>query len=119
MADRVNLGLIPSSQMSYLTALKALKRNVGGILHIHGNVDRRKSNSKVPKANNVVKDERFNCKYQEWENWALETCDIMSKHLESMRSPGSWSFELMEMICVKSYAPKVDHLVLDLKCIFK
>ena len=37
VADRVNLGLIPSAEMSYATACKALKPEAGGILHVHGN----------------------------------------------------------------------------------
>ena len=41
MADRVNLGLIPSSEMSWPTACAALKPDRGGILHIHANVTTR------------------------------------------------------------------------------
>ncbi|XP_072017551.1 LOW QUALITY PROTEIN: tRNA wybutosine-synthesizing protein 2 homolog [Amphiura filiformis] len=37
IADRVNLGLIPSSQQGWPIACAALK-HTGGILHIHGNV---------------------------------------------------------------------------------
>jgi len=33
VADRVNLGLIPSSEMSWDTACKALKSVSGGMLH--------------------------------------------------------------------------------------
>ena len=42
IADRVNLGLIPSAEASYKTAVDALKNNSGGILHIHANVRRQK-----------------------------------------------------------------------------
>ena len=37
-ADRVNLGLIPSSEEGWPTACAALKTLTGGWLHIHGNV---------------------------------------------------------------------------------
>ena len=37
---RVNLGLIPSSDISWKTAVKALKPT-GGVLHIHTNVEER------------------------------------------------------------------------------
>ena len=37
-ADRVNLGLIPSSEEGWPVACAALKRSTGGWLHIHGNV---------------------------------------------------------------------------------
>lgn len=39
VADRVNLGLIPSSEPGYMAACQALKSSTGGYLHIHGNVD--------------------------------------------------------------------------------
>merc|ERR1719195_193466 len=37
VADRVNLGLIPQSEISWRTACQAL-RQTGGVLHVHGNV---------------------------------------------------------------------------------
>ena len=37
-ADRVNLGLIPSSEEGWPIACAALKSSTGGWLHIHGNV---------------------------------------------------------------------------------
>jgi len=39
VADRVNLGLIPSSRAGWPTACRALKPHSGGVLHIHDNVD--------------------------------------------------------------------------------
>ena len=42
VADRVNLGLIPSSEPGWRTACLALRSQTGGILHIHGNVNTRK-----------------------------------------------------------------------------
>jgi len=38
VADRVNLGLLPSSESSWSVACAALKSDSGGILHVHGNV---------------------------------------------------------------------------------
>ena len=38
MADRVSLGLLPSSQGGWETALAALKPEQGGWLHLHHNV---------------------------------------------------------------------------------
>ena len=38
VADRVNLGLIPSSESGWQVACGALKPHSGGVLHIHGNV---------------------------------------------------------------------------------
>lgn len=41
LADRVNLGLIPSSEESWPMAVQVLKPT-GGVLHIHGNITTRK-----------------------------------------------------------------------------
>lgn len=38
IADRVSLGLLPSSQGGWGTALAALKPELGGWLHLHHNV---------------------------------------------------------------------------------
>ncbi|KAL0175926.1 hypothetical protein M9458_028256, partial [Cirrhinus mrigala] len=38
LADRVNLGLIPSSEEGWPVACRLLKRDTGGTLHIHQNV---------------------------------------------------------------------------------
>lgn len=38
VADRVSLGLLPSSQGGWATALAALKADTGGWLHLHHNV---------------------------------------------------------------------------------
>ena len=53
IADRVNLGLIPSAEGSYQVAIEALKSKSGGILHIHGNVRREKRKQQIS-------DESFN-----------------------------------------------------------
>ena len=61
IADRVNLGLIPSAENSYKTAVDALKNNTGGTLHIHANVRRtkvRNVNSDYPKTDNVMENEK-------------------------------------------------------------
>merc|ERR1712179_246608 len=48
VADRVNLGLIPQSDISWRTACKTLKP-AGGVLHIHGNVETKKDENKKEK----------------------------------------------------------------------
>ncbi|NXY92606.1 TYW2 protein, partial [Alcedo cyanopectus] len=39
VADRVNLGLIPSSEEGWPVACRVLKKGTGGVLHIHHNVE--------------------------------------------------------------------------------
>lgn len=76
--------------MSYQVACHALKKDKGGILHIHGNVKGQKS---------------------EWEKWSLET----QREIENIFGD-RWSTEILHLEPVKSFAPRVEHLVLDLKC---
>ena len=57
IADRVNLGLIPTADISYKTAVFALKDASGGILHIHGNVRRSKATKDSSRAFNWMSDD--------------------------------------------------------------
>ena len=65
VADRVNLGLIPTADISYKTAVFALKDASGGILHIHGNVRRSKATKNNSRTSNCVND---NCEDRIQEN---------------------------------------------------
>ncbi|MGE9575425.1 hypothetical protein ACQP3C_30790, partial [Escherichia coli] len=38
-ADRVNLGLLPSSEAGWPVACRVLRKDAGGILHIHQHVE--------------------------------------------------------------------------------
>lgn len=94
IADHVNLGLIPTSSMSYEIACKSLKQDTGGILHIHGNVRTTDQD-----------------KCRDWQDW----CDTTRNEIQTILGKG-WNTEQMHLEPVKSFAPKVHHLVLDLKC---
>ncbi|KAG4146669.1 hypothetical protein ERO13_D05G173300v2 [Gossypium hirsutum] len=90
VADRVCLGLLPSSEGSWLTAVRALRSN-GGILHVHGNV-----------------------KDTEVELWANHVSKSIS---EIARSEGHrWEVTIDHVEKVKWYAPHIRHLVADVKC---
>jgi len=99
VADRVNLGLIPDSEISWRTACEALK-DTGGVLHIHGNVESKKDE---------IKQEKMNA-------WAEATADTIKNILNEVKSILNWSTEIVHIECVKSYAPRIYHLVLDLDC---
>lgn len=97
--DRISLGLLPSSEGGWRTAVRCLNRKSGGWLHIHGN---------VPVA--------------EREQWCFWTCQqifqLYLKTGDEMNGDGNGN-EHPFVICnhlerVKSFAPKVDHLVADL-----
>ncbi len=91
--DRVSLGLLPSCEGGWKTALLALSREKGGWLHIHGNVASHERNQ-----------------------WALWMCQKM-KNIYNTIYPEDIHNSVW-IVCqniekVKSYSPKVDHLVAD------
>ncbi|XP_020225983.1 tRNA wybutosine-synthesizing protein 2/3/4 [Cajanus cajan] len=90
VADRVCLGLIPSSELSWVTAVRALRRE-GGILHIHGNT-----------------------KDSEECQWI----DHVSKSISDIaRSEGyCWEVSIEHVERVKWYAPHIRHVVADVRC---
>ncbi|WCJ20164.1 tRNA wybutosine-synthesizing protein 2/3/4 [Euphorbia peplus] len=90
VADRVCLGLIPSSEGSWVTAVRAL-RSKGGMLHVHGNV-----------------------KDSEEGSWKEHVSSSIS---EIARSEGrSWEVSVEHVERVKWYAPHIRHLVADVRC---
>ncbi|XP_031253784.1 tRNA wybutosine-synthesizing protein 2/3/4 isoform X1 [Pistacia vera] len=90
VADRVCLGLIPTSENSWVAAVRAL-RTEGGTLHVHGNV-----------------------KDSEESSWS----EHVSKSIyEIAASEGhSWEVTVEHVERVKWYAPHIRHLVADVRC---
>ncbi|KAK9056395.1 hypothetical protein SSX86_027485 [Deinandra increscens subsp. villosa] len=91
VADRVNLGLLPSSEGSWATAVRAL-RSKGGMMHVHGNVKDSEEHSWTEQVSKSIKEIS---RRTEGYNW-----DVSVEHVER----------------VKWYAPHIRHLVVDLKC---
>nr|CAD7454863.1 unnamed protein product [Timema tahoe] len=181
IADRVNLGLIPTSRNSWPIACAALKSS-GGTLHIHENVSELLHMSVVFCELQDRTRERFDCeggsentcleclsiietlpvyinddskvltkeffsdpslvhkqcdsftmvrdrlfaqfseepiswKKLEWKVWALHVCHSVSAILQEVREGQmSWKVSVLNIHHVKSYAPHVNHMVLDLHC---
>tara|TARA_X000000368_G_C23041678_1_gene717225 strand:+ start:1577 stop:2506 length:930 start_codon:yes stop_codon:yes gene_type:complete len=90
--NRVMLGLLPSSEMSWELAINSLDSK-GGILHLHGNSSAKKE--------------------KEWANKVISKLERISDN-----NNRDFKFELIHIEKVKSYAPKVNHLVLDIR-VFK
>ncbi|XP_057764888.1 tRNA wybutosine-synthesizing protein 2/3/4 isoform X2 [Salvia miltiorrhiza] len=90
VAHRVCLGLIPSSECSWATAVTAL-RDEGGVLHIHGN----------------VKDTEEGV----WTNHVVEKISEISKSEGRL-----WEVWVEHVERVKWYAPRIRHLVVDVRC---
>ncbi|XP_058753871.1 tRNA wybutosine-synthesizing protein 2/3/4 isoform X1 [Vicia villosa] len=90
VADRVCLGLIPSSECSWVTAVRALRKE-GGVLHVHGN----------------TKDSE-EC---QWVDHVLKSIS------EIARSEGYyWEVSIEHVERVKWYAPHIRHVVADVRC---
>jgi hypothetical protein len=94
MFDRVSLGLLPSSEGGWWTALQAIRQSTGGWLHIHGNVP--------------VKERHV------WTVWLCRRLYEMTKKLPNNSSSHStWSVICTHVEKVKSFAPTVNHYVAD------
>ncbi|XP_050367895.1 tRNA wybutosine-synthesizing protein 2/3/4 [Argentina anserina] len=90
LADRICLGLIPSSESSWATAVRAL-RGDGGMLHVHGNVVDSEENS-----------------------WTKHVSESIA---EIARSQGHcWEISIEHLERVKWYAPHIRHVVADVRC---
>ncbi|GFR14673.1 tRNA wybutosine-synthesizing protein 2 homolog [Trichonephila clavata] len=111
VADRVNLGLIPSSERGWETACKALKP-CGGILHIHGNVTSNLHSS--PKTHFDEKDLSLPKKV-EWTIWTNNVCLRLRNIFHELYST-DWTVSVLNVTKIKSYAPHIDHLVADIQC---
>ena len=85
IADRVILGLLPTSEGSFGSSIEILRES-GGTIHVHG----------LSKADS----------HNEWSE------EVVRKF---RRLDTGYDFEISDIIRVKSYAPKWDHLVVDIR----
>lgn len=118
VADRVNLGLIPNSEDGWPVACRLLKRATGGILHIHQNVTSPFQNkaAAVPAIDDAAK--RVSGKRADrevWQAWASDTAKCIGSLLKDT-SGTAWITNIQHIEHVKSYAPHIHHIVLDLEC---
>lgn len=90
IADRVLLGLLPSSRTGWPLAAKVIKRS-GGTVHLHENV--------------------FEKELVQW------TEGMLAEFQGLLHAQGKLlNVQLVHRECVKSYAPRVNHYVFDLVC---
>lgn len=123
LADRVNLGLIPSSEEGWPVACCLLRRDIGGILHIHSNVTTPiQHQSSQPSSTSLNDGEgsvngslKINRDREVWSNWAKTTASHMVTLLKDITST-EWRTSIKHIEHVKSYAPHINHIVLDLDC---
>ncbi|NWX62819.1 TYW2 protein, partial [Promerops cafer] len=137
VADRVNLGLIPSSEEGWPVACRVLKKDTGGVLHIHHNVETPpapaplqtavplaewgspEAASSAGEAQHPTEDggeETLGARLRpEWQRWAEATATRIQGLLAELHGR-PWRTSILHIEAVKSYAPHVHHLVLDLEC---
>ncbi|XP_078480102.1 LOW QUALITY PROTEIN: tRNA wybutosine-synthesizing protein 2 homolog [Lampetra planeri] len=114
VADRVNLGLIPSSEEGWPVACRLLNKTTGGVLHIHQNV----TSSLLNPAAIGDDTQRVSGKEADreaWQAWANDTAKHISTLLQEITA-AQWRTNIQHIERVKSYAPRVHHIVLDLEC---
>ncbi|XP_073014133.1 tRNA wybutosine-synthesizing protein 2/3/4 isoform X4 [Typha latifolia] len=90
VADRVCLGLLPSSECSWVTAVRALRVG-GGILHVHGNVNDSEESS--------------------WIDYVVRSISGISESEGLL-----WDVSVQHLERVKWYGPHIRHLVADVRC---
>lgn len=88
--DRISLGLLPSCEGGWKTAVQALRKNRGGWMHIHGN---------VPSAEKKI--------------WSLWISHRLAEIARDDIGYDGWVAICCNVEKVKSFAPKVDHCVAD------
>ncbi|KAE8285711.1 tRNA wybutosine-synthesizing protein 2-like protein [Larimichthys crocea] len=117
IADRVNLGLIPSSEKGWPVACRLLKKTTGGVLHIHQNVTTPLPNTAaIPEINDAIQGvSRKAADREVWQTWADDTANHITSILKDMTDV-LWLTNIQHIEHVKSYAPHVHHIVLDLEC---
>ena len=140
VADRVNLGLIPSSEEGWPIACQVLRKDTGGILHIHQNVESFPGKNLQPPGRGEMGKEHWPYPQQnitnrweseaprdsrrkvpsaaikpEWHRWAESTETRIVALLQQVHGK-PWKTQVLHIQPVKSYAPHVDHIVLDLEC---
>lgn len=140
VADRVNLGLIPSSEEGWPIACQVLRKDAGGILHIHQNVESFPGKNLQPPGSSGTEKEHWLYPQQivtnqgehgatrgswrkvlspatkpEWHRWA-ESAEARIASLLQQVHGKPWKTHILHIQPVKSYAPHVDHIVLDLEC---
>lgn len=102
VAHRVSLGLTPTSRPGWLVACAVLRTD-GALVHVHENV------KDVAQHNNTVRD-----RFHDWgSRVAREFQDLLSTARSDVTA---WTCVCLHVSRVKSYAPRVFHLVADIRC---
>jgi tRNA G37 N-methylase Trm5 len=104
VADRVNLGLIPSSEDSWKAACRCLKAESGGWLHIHGNVNLHSKGAEKADSRTAK------------EGWLFSVVDSIKRIFSDFSTMSKWTVHGQTPRKVKSYGPHIWHMVADIQC---
>ncbi|NWX81502.1 TYW2 protein, partial [Nothoprocta ornata] len=141
VADRVNLGLLPSSEEGWPAACRVLRKDTGGVMHIHHNVEALPAPSRALREDGEHREDTERREHPEdterrehpedteqrgagtraarvrpeWRSWAEAAAGRIRALLEELHGR-PWSTSILHIEAVKSYAPHVHHVVLDLEC---
>ena len=94
VADRCNLGLIPSSEPSWSVACRAL-RSEGGRLHVHGVMNSKEET------------------HEQWSEKVRQRIETMMRDIHH-GDTNDYKCEIEHIEKVKPYGLHLDHLVVDL-----
>ena len=123
VANRVNLGLIPSCEEFYETACNALVKS-GGILYIHKNVTTSGPNQDMADHNLeelvdsgrvVLNTMHANSKELVAVKAGLRCCQQLLGIMDEIRPGVGYEASLNAVYKVKNYAPRIQHFVFDVE----
>eukprot|EP01138_Halocafeteria_seosinensis_P007657 gb/GECG01007825.1/.p1 GENE.gb/GECG01007825.1/~~gb/GECG01007825.1/.p1 ORF type:complete len:1688 (+),score=172.13 gb/GECG01007825.1/:1-5064(+) len=92
VADRVNLGLLPSSEDAWSVAVQVMKER-GGWMHVHGNINKKEARK------------------DKWGQYVRDEIQRLSSNFGKR-----WTVSCHSIVRVKSYAPNILHCVADIHC---
>lgn len=110
-------------------ACRLLKKDTGGVLHIHHNVETppvllaEQGSAEAASPEGEAQHPAEDCEKEmlgarlrpEWQKWAEATARRIQGLLAELHGR-PWCSSVLHIEAVKSYAPHVHHLVLDLEC---
>lgn len=119
VADRVYLGLIPTSRFSWKTACKVLKSTSGGVLHLHENVSIKEQSqspnhssfSRIVEESNAIK-----IKDRVLKIWEESVVEVIKDFMIEIHPDTCWAVKSLGWHKVKSFAPGILHMVIDVDC---
>ncbi|KAF8822424.1 kelch repeat-containing protein [Cardiosporidium cionae] len=132
IAQRILLGLIPNSEASWAAAVRMLDKSIGGTIHIHSvcgmkpqgietsfnsECKQRDSGSyKATERTTTTIQIEAQCFSASVADYSVFVCEKFGELFRILDPFQTWNVEIVDMVKVKSYAPKLWHYVVDIAC---